>query len=134
MSRIVKLALLPTMVLLLMATISLSQGAKGPSFTAQDRELIEAYYKHLIGSLAPGSLDRSSYPPEVERTLVVGGHVPMNLEKELERLPQQLESQLSQITSSYGRYKLGRHIILMNKEGRAIADILKNVALKETRK
>jgi hypothetical protein len=134
MWRFWKLSLLLTVALMLIATISLTQELKGPKFTTKDRELIEAYYNHIIGTLAPGSVDRSSFPPEVERSLVPGGQVPMRLEKELERLPQQLESQLSEIASSYGRYKLGRHIILMKKEDRAVADILKNVALKETRK
>lgn len=136
MSRVWKLTLFLTVVLIMMsiATVSVSQTSKLPKFTAQDREQIEAYYKHLIGTLAPGSLDRSSFPPEVERSLVVGGHLSMGLDKELERLPDKLESQLSQVARSYGCYKLGRHVILMNKEDRVIADILRNVALRETRK
>jgi hypothetical protein len=134
MKRIWKPALLLTGALMLIATVSLSQELKGPKFTAKDRELIEAYYNHIIGTLAPGSLDRSSFPPEVERALVVGGHIPMGLENELERLPDKLESQLSEVARNYGCYKLGRHVILMKKEDRVIADILKNVALKQTRK
>jgi hypothetical protein len=134
MSRVWKLTLLLTVALLLMAALSVSQELKRPKFTAQDRQLIETYYSHIIGTLAPGSVDRSSYPPEVERALVVGGHLPMGLEKELERLPDKLESQLSEATRSYGCYKLGRHIILMKRDDRVIADILKNVALKQTRK
>jgi hypothetical protein len=133
MSRHWKPTILLTVALMLIAAISLSQDPNGPKFTAKDRELIEAYYEHLIGALAPGSLDRSSFPPEVEISLVVGGRVPMSREKQMERLPEKLESQLSQIVSSYGRYRLGRHVVLMKKDDRTIADILKNVALKETR-
>jgi hypothetical protein len=136
MSRFWKLTLFLTVVLIMMsiATVSVSQTSKLPKFTAQDRERIEAYYNHLIGTLAPGSLDRSSFPPEVERALIVGGHVSTGLDKELERLPEKLEAQLSQAARSYGCYRLGRHVILMNKEDRLIADILRNVALRETHK
>jgi hypothetical protein len=134
MMRLWKLVLLLTLALLLIATVSFSQELKLPKFTAQDRQLIEAYYTHIIGTLAPGSVDRSSFPPEVERTLVVGGHIGMGLENELERLPDKLESQLSPAVRSYGCYRLGRHIILMKKEDLVIADILKNVALKDTHK
>jgi hypothetical protein len=134
MLRLWKPALLLTLALLLIATMTISQELKLPKFTAQDRQFIEAYYTHIIGTLAPGSLDRSSFPPEVERTLVVGGHIGMGLENELERLPDKLESQLSAVVRSYGCYRLGRHIILMKKEDLVIADILKNVALKDTHK
>jgi hypothetical protein len=133
MSRRWELTLLLTVALTLIAAVSLPQEVKEPKFTAKDRELIEAYYEHVIGALAPGSLDRSTFPPEIERALVVGGRVPMNKEKEMERLPNKLESQLSEIAGNYGRYRLGRHVILMKKEDRTIADILKNVALKEIR-
>ena len=42
--------------------------------------------------------------------------------------------ELSPITGDYGRYTLGRHVVLVKKEDLAIADILKNVAVKETPK
>jgi hypothetical protein len=132
MSRVWKLSLLLTVALMLMTTISLSQASKGPAFTAQDRELIEAYYKRIIGTLAPGSLDRTPLPLGVEQALVVGGHVPMSVEKDLERLPEKLESQLSQTARSNHVYKLGRHILLVTDPG-VIADILKNVAPKVTK-
>jgi hypothetical protein len=130
MSRNWKLALIAAAVVLLSASIALAQDAK-PAFSANDRELIEAYYNHLIGTLAPGSLDRSPFPLGVEKTLVAGSHVPMQLEKDLQPLPAKLESQLSAITGDYGRYKLGRHVVLIKKADLAIADILKNVANKE---
>ena len=130
MSRTWKVVLFLAAILLLITSMSLAQ-AKEPVFTAKDRELIEAYYNHLIGTLAPGSLDRSQFPFGVEKALVAGSHVPMQLEKELEPLPARLESQLSQITGDYGRYKLGRHVVLVKKTDLEIADILKNVAVKE---
>ena len=70
----------------------------------------------------------------VEKALVVGSHVPMQLEKDLEPLPAKLESQLTQITGDYGRYTLGQHVVLIKKTDLAIADILKNVAVKEKAK
>jgi len=47
-------------------------------------------------------------------------------------LPAKLESQLTPITGDYGRYTLGRHVVLIKKADLAIADILKNVAVKQT--
>ena len=131
MSRTAKLALLLLLVLLLGTGIALSQVANSPTFSAKDRELIEAYYNHVIGTLAPGSLDRSEFPLAVEKALMAGSHVPMQLEKDLEPLPAKLESQLTQITGDYGRYTLGRHNVLIKKGDLTIADILKNVAVKE---
>ena len=133
MSRIWKVALLLTAVLLLMATFSAGQEPK-PTFSPKDRELIETYYTHLLGTLAPGSVDRSPFPLGIEKALVVGSHVPMQLEKTLEPLPAKLESQLTPITGDYGRYTLGRHLVLIKKADLEIADILKNVAVKETPK
>ena len=133
MSRIWKVGLLVTAVFLLMASFSVGQETQ-PSFSLKDRELIETYYNHLLGTLAPGSVDRSPFPLGIEKVLVVGSHVPMQLEKTLEPLPTKLESQLTPITGDYGRYTVGRHVVLIKKADLAIADILKNVAVKETPK
>jgi len=130
MSRAWKVTLLLAAAWLLLAGNSLAQESK-PVFTPKDRERIEAYYNHLIGTLAPGSLDRTPFPLGVEKTLAAGSHVPMQLEKELQPLPAKLESQLSPITGDYGRYTLGRHVVLVKKADLAIADILKNVAVRE---
>lgn len=131
MSRAWKVALLLTVAVMFLASISLAQETK-PAFSVKDRELIEAYYNHLIGTLAPGSLDRSPFPLGIEKALVAGSHVPMQLEKELKPLPAKLESQLGPPTGGYERYKLGRHVVLVNKADLEIADIIKNVAVKET--
>jgi hypothetical protein len=130
MSRTWKVGLLVTAVLLLMASFSAGQETK-PTFSLKDRELIETYYTHLLGTLAPGSVDRSPFPLGVEKALVVGSHVPMQLEKALELLPAKLESQLTPITGDYGRYTLGRHVVLIKRADLAITDILKNAAVKE---
>jgi len=131
MSRIWKVGLLLTAVLLLIVRITAAQETK-PSFSLKDRELIEAYYNHLLGTLAPGSVDRSPFPMGVEKALVAGSHVPMQLEKMLQPLPSKLESQLTPVTGDYGRYTLGRHVVLIRKADLAIADILKNIAVKDT--
>src|SRR5262245_39495298 len=60
MSRISKVGLLLTAVLLLVATSSAGQESK-PTFSPKDRALIETYYTHLLGTLAPGSVDRSPF-------------------------------------------------------------------------
>jgi hypothetical protein len=125
--------MLITAVLMLLATVSLAQARK-PEFNAKDRQAIETYYNRLIGTLAPGSLDRSPFPLGIEKALVAGSHVPMQLERNLEPLPAKLESQLSQITGDYGRFTLGRHVVLVKKADLEIADIIKNVAVKDPAK
>ena len=80
MSRIWKVGLLATAVFFLVASFSVGQETQ-PSFSLKDRELIETYYTHLLGTLAPGSVDRSPFPLGIEKVLVVGSHVPMQLER-----------------------------------------------------
>ncbi len=137
MSRAWKIALLVALVLLFGMVVSLAWSApqkagetKLPVFSAKDHKLIEEYYLHLVGTLAPGSLDRSEFPLGVEQSLVAGSHVPMQLEKDLKPLPAKLESQLTAITGDYARYTLGRHVVLLRKTDLAITDIIKNVAVK----
>ena len=136
MSRAWKIALALAVILLLMVSISLAWSApqngspeKLSVFSAKDRQIIEGYYSHLLGTLAPGSVDRSPFPLGIEETLTPNSHVPMQLERDLQPLPRKLESQLSQITGDYGRYTLGRHVVLVRKSDLAIGDIIKNVAI-----
>jgi len=137
MSRAWKIALLLAVILLLGMTISLAWSAPQksddpnmPVFSAKDRALIESYYDHLLGTLAPGSVDRLPFPLGIEETLVAGSHVPMQIEKDLQPLPRKLDLQLTQLTGEYRRYTLGRHVVLVRKGDLKIADILKNVAVK----
>ena len=136
MSRAGKIALALAVILLFMISISLAGGAsqntaddKLPVFSPKDRQIIEEYYSRMLGTLAPGSVDRSPFPLGIEGTLTPNSHVPMQLEKDLQPLPRKLESQLSQITGDYGRYTLGRHVVLVRKSDLAIGDIIKNVAI-----
>jgi hypothetical protein len=130
MSRASRVSLLLLAILLLMASISSSQSAK-PAFSVKDRELIETYYNHLIGTLAPGSLEWSPFSPAIERSFEAGSHVPLQLEKDLEPLPAKLEGQLTLLTGDYRRYTIGRHVVLVRKSDLAISDIIKNVAVKQ---
>jgi hypothetical protein len=114
----------------LSAASAAAQNEKMPVFSAKDRELITDYYKHLYGTLAPGSLDRSGFSLGIEKALVAGSHVPMQLEKDLEPLPTKLESELSLTTGGYRRYKLGPHVVLVRSADLAIADIIKNAGMK----
>jgi len=137
MSRAWKIALLLLVVLLFGMVVSLAWSApqkadepKTPVFSVKDHKVIGEYYLHLVGTLAPGSLDRSGFPLGIEQSLVSGSHVPMQLEKDLKPLPAKLEAQLTQITGDYARYTLGRHVVLVRKSDLAIADIIKNIAVK----
>jgi hypothetical protein len=135
MSRAWKIALALAVILLFLMSISLAWSApqnpaeKLPVFSPKDRQIIEGYYNHLVGTLAPGSINQSPFPLGVERALTPNSHVPMQLEKDLQRLPPKLESQLTQITGDYARYTLGRHVVLVRKSDLAIGDIIKNVAI-----
>ena len=135
MSRPWKIALFLAVLFVLGMGISMAWSApqktdelsKTPMFGAKDRQLIDAYYLQLAGTLAPGSVNRSPFPFEIEKVLAAGSHVPMQLEGQLELLPKKLESQLGLITGDYGRYTLGRHVLLVKKADLTIADILRNV-------
>lgn len=127
------LVLLALMALLLVATsvVGWSQSAEKPvKFTAEDKKAIDAYYTHLFGETAPGSLDRKDYSVEIEKVLKPGGKVPLQLEKELAWLPPELEKKLSQPPGGYLHYKLGRHVLIVRKSDLFIADIIKDVGLK----
>jgi hypothetical protein len=137
MSRAWKIAVLLIVILLFGIVVSLAWSApqtgnegKMPVFAEKDRSAINDYYLHLVGTLAPGSLDLSEFSLGIEQSLASGSHIPMQLEKDLRPLPPKLEAQLSQLTGEYARYTLGRHVVLVRKADLAIADIIKNVAVK----
>jgi hypothetical protein len=100
------------------------------TFSAADRKTIDSYYTHLYGTLAPGSLDRKDFPEEIEKALKPGGKVPIQLEKDLAWLPEDLESKLSQPPGGYVHYKLGHHILIVRRSDLTIADIIKDAGLK----
>ena len=145
MTRAWKIALILAVIMLFVFSVSLAwsapqkaaeaptfvlHGDKAPVFSAKDRELVEAYYLHLLGTLAPGSINRSTFGLGVEKSLVAGSHVPGQFEKEMMPPPAELESKLTPLTGDYGRYKLGPHVVLVKKADLTIADIMKNAGVK----
>ena len=145
MTRPWKIALILAVIMLLVFSVSLAWGAgqkaaeaptfvlhgdKAPVFSAKDREFVQAYYLHLLGTLAPGSINRSTFDPGVEKSLVAGSHVPGQFEKEMMPLPAELETKLTPLTGDYARYKLGPHVVLVKKADLTIADIMKNAGMK----
>jgi hypothetical protein len=99
-------------------------------FSKSDRDAVNDYYKHLLGTLAPASLDRKGFSPEIERALRPGAKVPLQLEKQLELLPTELEKKLSMSQPGYVFYKLGRHVLLVRRTDLMIADIIRDAGWK----
>jgi len=127
-----KIILILTAILLLTFSVSLAWSApeKAPAFSTKDRDAIEGFYRHLMGTLAPGSINRTPFSPNIEKALATGSHVPMQLEKDLTPLPKELASKLTPLTGDYERYKLGTHVLLVKMADLTIADIIKNAGLK----
>jgi hypothetical protein len=109
---------------------STPQKAPTRVFTPAERDAIQAYYLHLMGTLAPGSINRTPFSPNIEKALATGSHMPMQLEKDLMPLPSELESKLLPLAGNYGRYKLGNHVLLVRLADLTIVDIIKNAGLK----
>jgi hypothetical protein len=99
-------------------------------FSAEDRVLINAYYKTRLSQLAPGSLDRKGFSPEIEKALRSGNKLPLQLEKQLVRLPRELESKLSLAAPGYEHYQLGHHVLLIQRSDLMIADIVRDAGWK----
>jgi hypothetical protein len=111
-------------------SVAASLAAETPAFTAGERRIINDYYKHLMETLAPGSIDRSTFPWEIEKTIVVGSRVPGSLEKKMEPLPKALESRLNVLSGEFRRYRLGQHVLLVRKTDLIIVDIVKQAGMK----
>jgi hypothetical protein len=129
-----KIVLILTAILIFAFSVSLAwsaaQNGSTRMFTPAERAAIQAYYLHLMGTLAPGSINRTPLSPDIERTLTVGSHVPMQLEKSLMPLPSDLEAKLVPLSGDYGRYRLGNHVVLVRMADLTIVDIIKNAGLK----
>ena len=130
MNRKWKVILILTAILLLAFSVSLAWSAPDKvAFTAKDHDVITAFYLHLMGTLAPGTINRSPFTPGIEKALAVGSRVPMQLEKDLMPLPKELESQLTMLTGEYRRFKLGTHVLLVKTSDSSIVDIIKNAGM-----
>ena len=144
MRRKWKIILILTAILLLVFSVSLAwsatqkapeppklagRGDPAPSFSAKDRDAIESFYRHLMGTLAPGSINRTPFSPNIEKALVTGSHVPMQLERDLMPLPKEIASKLTPLTGDYERYRLGTHVLLVKMADLTIADIIRNAGM-----
>ena len=129
-----KIVVILTAILILAFSVALawsSPQTESPRvFTPAERDTIQAYYLHLMGTLAPGSINRTPFPPNIEKALAAGSHVPMQMEKDLMPLPSELEAKLVPLTGDYGRYKLGNHVLLVRMADLSIVDVIRNAGLK----
>lgn len=82
-------------------------------FSDADRAAVQNYYKK--------SVSRNNVMPGVN--LVVGNALPSGIRGE--PLPRDLEQKLSPLPSSYVRLRVGRDIILIEKQTRMVRDILR---------
>ena len=82
-----KIVLILAGILLLAFSVALAWSApQKPSahaFAPAERDAIEAYYLHLMGTLSPGSINRTPFSPDIKKALAAGSHVPMQMEKDL---------------------------------------------------
>jgi hypothetical protein len=119
--------------LLILSAIVLGQTAstsEKATFSAKDREVVEAYYKHLHGILAPASVDRKPLSPQIEKALTPGSKIPLQLEKQLQKLPRELELKLSAPQPGFDYYALGPHVLLIRRSDLTIGDIIRNAGWK----
>jgi hypothetical protein len=93
-------------------------------FSERDRYLIRDYYgRHR---LPPGLAKRSSLPPGLQKQVQRWGQLPPGLQGD--RLPDELEVQLSRLPEGYVRVRVGADIVLMNTRTRVVVDVIKDLA------
>jgi hypothetical protein len=119
--------------LLILSAIVLGQtGSKSGQarFSPKDREVVEAYYKHLHGILAPASVERKPLSPEIEKAVAPGNKIPMQFEKQLQKLPRELALKLSAPQPGFDYYVLGPHVLLVRRSDLLIGDVIRNAGWK----
>jgi len=120
---------LSAIALVIATFVVLPAADKTPKFTAGDRKIVNEYYMHLFGEIAPGTINRYEFSVEIERALKPDEKLPLQLEKKLETLPRELEEKLSGQPAGYAIYKLGHHVLILRRSDLLIADIIKNAGL-----
>ena len=118
-----------TVAVLLASYVALPAADKMPKFTVNDYKTIDAYYRQQWGDIAPGSINRSTFSPDIERALKPGEKLPPQLQKKLETIPRELEEKLSGQPAGYAIYKLGHHVVLLRRSDLMIADIVRDAGL-----
>ena len=96
-------------------------------FTNDDRRIIRSHYDSRRKSLPPGLAKKKELPPGLRKQIARKGHLPPGLEGD--RLPADLEKQLSRIPDGHLRIRVGADIVLMNGESRLILDVIKDIAI-----
>jgi len=132
-SRWIVRTLIALAALLIMSAIVMGQTAgksEKATFTPKDREAVETYYKHLHGILAPASVERKPLSPEIEKALAPGNKMPMQFEKQLQKLPRELEMKMSTPQPGFDYYSLGPHVLLVRRSDLMIGDIIRNAGWK----
>jgi len=123
------LRIVVVLICVFMAGAFLLGADKTPKFAASDHKTIDEYYTKVFGTLAPGSVNRAAFSPEIERALKVGERLPPQLEKKLERPPRELSEKLSAVPAGYQIYVLGHHLLILRNSNMEICDIIKNAGL-----
>jgi hypothetical protein len=94
------------------------------SFSAQDRMIIQQYYRTSRGTSTPSVLHRKKHlAPAFQKHLVKHGTLPSGLAKRA--LPIDLENRLSSIPIGYERWLVGTDVVLVDRN-RIIQDVVVN--------
>jgi hypothetical protein len=101
-------------------------GQLAVSFSSGDRAIIRDYYGKRRASLPPGLAKKSKLPPGLSRQVQRSGHLPPGLERQ--RLPHDLEQQLSPVPEGHVRVRVGADVVLMDGQTELILDVVKDIA------
>src|SRR5262249_58330921 len=86
-----KIVLILTAIVVFAFSIALAwsapQNTSARLFTRAERDAIQAYYLHLMGTLAPGSINRTPFSPDIEKALTAGLQLPVPVWKEEVAIP-----------------------------------------------
>ena len=135
MKRVIQITLFLLVLLgLLVGSLAYGDGRSevnaGGMFSSNDRQITNDYYKRILGNIAPGSIDRYPLRLEIDRNIIPGGRIPKYVERDLQRLPRELESQLSSLKGAYQRFKIGTHVIVLRSD-MLITDVIRDAGFKQ---
>lgn len=118
--------------LLQTSPIRASDSRRSERFSADERKIIEDYYRKGKPSkkkgLPPGLAKRGgNLPPGLQKKLDRDGQLPPGLQKRLEPLPTDLERRLPRLPEQWERVILDGDVILIDRRTKRILDIIENV-------
>lgn len=104
-------------------------GRKREAFRSHDRGIITVWFRdHRSGEgLPPGLAKRDRLPPGLEKQLRERGSLPPGLQKRFQPLPEDLERRLPPCPAGYQRGVIGAHVVLVNRSGSIVVDVIRNV-------